>query len=78
MAIVNAQWDGKNFVLSEEELVRLLESDMRLNALECGGVDNWDYLGEACCDYLDAVGFDDFEDAARDAVAKLKDGVDAE
>lgn len=78
MAIVNAQWDGKNFVLSEEELVRLLESDMRLNALECGGVDNWDYCGEACCDYLDAVGFDDFEDAARDAVAKLKDGVDAE
>ena len=78
MAIVNAQWDGKNFVLSEEELVRLLESDMRLNALECGGVDNWDYRGEACCDYLDAVGFGDFEDAARDAVAKLKDGVDAE
>ena len=78
MAIVNAQWDGKNFVLSEEELVRLLESDMRLNALESGGVDNWDYSGEACCDYLDAVGFDDFEDAARDAVAKLKDGVDAE
>lgn len=78
MSLVNAQWDGKNFVLSEEELVRLLESDMRLNALECGGVDNWDYRGEACCDYLDAVGFDDFEDAARDAVAKLKDGVDAE
>lgn len=78
MAIVNAQWDGKNFVLSEEELVRLLESDMRLNALECGGVDNWDYRGEACCDYLDAVGFDDFEDAARDAVTKLKGDVAAE
>ena len=78
MAIVNAQWDGKNFVLSEEELVRLLESDMELTALECGGVDNWDYRGEACCDYLDAVGFDDFEDAARDAVAALKGGVDAE
>lgn len=78
MAIVNAQWDGKNFVLSEEELVRLLESDMRLNALECGGVDNWDYRGEACCDYLDAVGFDDFEDAARDAVAKLKGGASDE
>lgn len=39
MAIVNAQWDGKNFVLSEEELVRLLESDMRLNALERAGVE---------------------------------------
>lgn len=28
MALVNAQWDGKNFVLSEDDLVRLLESDM--------------------------------------------------
>lgn len=78
MALVNAQWDGKNFVLSEDDLVRLLESDMELTALECGGVDNWDYRGEACRDYLDVMGFDDFEDAARDAVAALKGGVDAE
>ena len=28
MALVNAQWDGKNFVLSEDDLVRLLENDM--------------------------------------------------
>ena len=78
MSLVNAQWNGEGFVLSEEELVRLLESDMELTALECGGVDNWDYCGEACCDYLDAVGFDDFEGAARDAVAQLKGGVAAE
>ena len=78
MAIVNAQWDGKNFVLSEEELVRLLESDMELNALECGGVDNWPYRGEACCDYLDEAGFGDFEDAARDVVAQLKGGASDE
>lgn len=75
---VHAQWNGEGFVLSEDELVRLIESDMELTALECGGVDNWDYRGEACCDYLDAVGFDDFEDAARDAVAALKGGVAAE
>lgn len=52
MAIVNAKWDGKNFVLSEEELVRLLESDMRLNALERAGVDNWEWYGEAHGEYL--------------------------
>lgn len=78
MALVNAQWNGEGFVLSEDELVRLLENVMELNALECGGVDNWDYRGEACCDYLDAVGFDDFEDAARDVVAQLKGGAVAE
>ena len=78
MALVNAQWDGKNFVLSEDDLVRLLESDMELTALECGGVDNWDYRGEACCDYLEEAGFSDFEDAARDEVATLKGGAAAE
>ena len=78
MAIVNARWNGEGFVLSEGELVRLLESDMQLNALECGGVDNWEYRGEAYCDYLDEAGFDDFEDAARDAVARLKGEADAE
>ena len=75
---MNAQWNGEGFVLSEGELVRLLESDMQLNALECGGVDNWEYRGEAYCDYLDEAGFDDFEDAARDAVARLKGEADAE
>lgn len=52
MALVNAQWDGKNFVLSEDELVRLLESDMQLNALERAGVDNWEWYGEAHGEYL--------------------------
>ena len=71
MAIVNAQWDGKNFVLSEEELVRLLESDMRLNALERAGVDNWEWYGEAHGEYL-------MEDVVRDAVAQLKGGASDE
>ena len=80
MALVNAQWDGKNFILSEGELVRLLESDVRLTALGCGGVDNWEWYGDACGEYLmeECPGFDDFEDVARDAVAQLKGGVAAE
>ena len=78
MSLVNAQWNGEGFVLSEDELVRLLENVMELNALECGGVDNWPYRGEACCDYLEEAGFSDFEDAARDEIAKLKGGAAAE
>ena len=78
MSIVNAPWNGEGFVLSEDELGRLLESDMELAALGRGGVDNWDWYDDSCCDYLDAVGFDDFEDAARDAVAQLKGGAAAD
>ena len=80
MAIVNAQWDGKNFVLSEEELVRLLESDMRLNALERAGVDNWEWYCEAHGEYLmeECPGFDSFDDVVRDAVAQLRGGASDE
>ena len=77
MALVNVQWNGEGFVLSEDELVRLLESDMELTALGCGGVDNWDWYDDSCSDYLDEVGFDGFEGAARDAVAQLKGGASA-
>lgn len=80
MSLVNAQWNGKNFVLSEEELVRLLESDMRLNALERAGVDNWEWYGEAHGEYLmeECPGFDSFDDVVRDAVAQLKGGASDE
>ena len=80
MALVNAQWNGEGFVLSEDELVRLLESDMQLNALERAGVDNWEWYGEAHGEYLmeECPGFDSFNDAARDEVAKLKGGAAAE
>lgn len=80
MAIVNAQWNGEGFVLSEDDLVRLLESDMRLNALERAGVDNWEWYGEAHGEYLmaECPGFDSFNDVVRDVVAQLKGGAVAE
>lgn len=80
MAIVNAQWNGEGFVLSEKELVRLVKGNLLLSALNRGGVDNWEWYGDACGEYLmeECPGFDDFEDVARDAVAQLKGGVAAE
>ena len=80
MSLVNAQWNGEGFILSEEELVRLIESDVRLAALERGGVDNLECYGDACGEYLmeECPGFDGFKDVARDAVAQLKGGVAAE
>lgn len=78
MSLVNAQWNGEGFVLSEDELARLVKGNLILSALNRGGVDNWDWYDDARCDYLDEAGFDDFEDAARDAVARLKGGAVAE
>ena len=43
-----------------KELKELLEAEVKLNALECGGVDNWEWYGEAFSDYL---GFDNKYDS---------------
>lgn len=40
--------DGKGFVtIKREDLVRLVKASMKLEALEGGGVDNWEGYGEA-------------------------------
>ena len=38
---------AKLYVLSENELKLLLEYKAELNALESGGVDNWDWYSES-------------------------------
>ena len=44
----------KYYKVSEEDLVYLLESEARYNALERGGVDNWSYFWESNGEYLDS------------------------
>lgn len=39
------------YKLTLEELCSLLTDSERLNALECGGVDNWDGYGESFSEY---------------------------
>lgn len=39
-------------VIHEKDLLELLESYHRLAALECGGVDNWDWFGYSIKDYV--------------------------
>lgn len=41
------------YILTEEELKSLLKDRAKLEALECGGVDNWDYYGDAIADSSD-------------------------
>ena len=58
----------KKYILTENELLVLLESDVECNALYNGGVDNWQWYGEAIIDYLD-----DEDEIADAAVKRLKD-----
>ena len=39
-------------IVLREELIELLEAYYKLEALECGGVDNWEWHGESCSDFL--------------------------
>ena len=42
----------KRYIIKESELLELLEANLRLAALENGGVDNWEWYGDSLCDYL--------------------------
>lgn len=43
--------DG-NFIIDECELKSLLRKSVELDALECGGVDNWSYYSESFEEYF--------------------------
>lgn len=42
-------------LIPKDELKELLCDSLRLQALDCGGVDNWDWYGEAVRDFIDAA-----------------------
>lgn len=64
------------YLVNENFLKDCIESKLKLSALECGGVDNWSYYGDALCEELDRMKKDlqvpkeeaedfDYSDAAK-------------
>lgn len=57
----------KKYIISEKNLRRLLESEMRLDILEADGVDNWIWYMEGAAEYIQNIAGNkedcDFEDA---------------
>ncbi len=51
--------------ISKEELISLIAASEKLEALECGGVDNWSYYCESKADYLKQAEAEDFEELAE-------------
>lgn len=43
---------SKYFIVEENEMRRLLERNLRLAALERGGVDNWSWYSDSLNDFL--------------------------
>ncbi len=43
----------KKYIINEKELKELIKDSCKLNALENGGVDNWEWYGEALEEYND-------------------------
>ena len=48
----------KKYIVSENDLIKLLEVEAVLNALEAGGVDNWDWYGESINESLNGTGYE--------------------
>lgn len=42
-------------LVPKDELKDLLYDSLRLQALDCGGVDNWDWYGASIGDFIDAT-----------------------
>lgn len=52
----------KRYIIKADILKFLLENSYVLEALQSGGVDNWDYYDEALDEYLANYGLDNFND----------------
>ena len=42
----------KNYIINENRLRELLKAELKLMALEGGGVDNWSWYSDSLCDFL--------------------------
>lgn len=66
------------YCVPEHRLLELLEAEARLEALEMGGVDDWEWYGDSLHDWLEnyfaenspykSVYDSDYMDVARDAI----------
>ena len=45
-------------LVPKDELEDLLYDSLRLQALDCGGVDNWDWYGASITDFIEAAKVD--------------------
>lgn len=52
-------------LVEREKLISLISDSLKLQALENGGVDNWEWYGESLTNFLDEEDADDFDEIAE-------------
>ena len=52
-------------LIEREKLISLISDSLKLQALENGGVDNWEWYGVSITDFLDEENADDFDEIAE-------------
>lgn len=66
-------------IIKEDELKELLAAAHQFWAMQAGGVDNWEWAGESCCDYISEYNsttgqnFEDFDEIAEFEVSGYAD-----
>lgn len=61
-----------NYIISEEDLREILESEARYIALESGGVDNWEWYGLSIRDYLNLYEADSIDEIVNERMNKFE------
>lgn len=56
--------------ISVDELAELIEAKEELSALNCGGVDNWEWYGDCFESYIEDSEFDDWCDYIASCTSK--------
>ena len=63
----------KKYIIEEEDLRELLNGYLQFIALDEGGVDNWEWCGESCYDFLEAEGVEDFDELVDKEIVNYKE-----
>lgn len=61
----------KYYIVEENLLKELWINDLKLAALENGGVDNWEWYGESISDFLKEQRAENFEELAKIEIAHM-------
>lgn len=64
----------KKYIVSENDLIKLLKAEAVLNALEAGGVDNWDWYGKSINESLNGTGYETVEEFVEDELLPEYEG----
>lgn len=62
---------SKKYIITEDKLLEFLTDLNEFYALRNGGVDDWEWNGLSCKDYLNDSGYSDFEEIAENDIDNL-------